>query len=236
MKHYAPENASFLLPFEFDPARLVADLEKCRSFDFLENYIPANYQGKDYILPLRSIEGRLNAPAALPDQAHLYADTEALKQCTYFKGVIDTFQCKKEAVRLMRLPAGKVINTHIDYDCGYEDGVFRVHVPVLTNKEVYFILNDKRLVMNAGQAWYTNVNLPHSVANKGTTDRVHLVIDCIRNQWSDEVFGSLGYRFDLEREIPEEYSKETLERILYELSLQDTDVARDLSEKLKSKV
>ena len=44
------------------------------------------------------------------------------------------------------------------------------------NPELEFILGGTRVVMNPGQVWYHNFNLPHSVANKGRIDRIHLVI------------------------------------------------------------
>ena len=53
--------------------------------------------------------------------------------------------------------------------------------------------------MQAGSAWYANINLPHSVQNKGKNDRIHLVIDCLRNDWSDKLFASMGYDFDYEK-------------------------------------
>ena len=96
MKYNSPKNASFLLPRQYTPALLQADLETCREYDFLKNYIPENYDGEDYILPLRSIEGRLNMIAALPDNTENYEDTIALDQCPYFKEVIASFLCKKE--------------------------------------------------------------------------------------------------------------------------------------------
>ena len=37
--------------------------------------------------------------------------------------------------------------------------------------------------MQVGETWYVNVNLPHSVENLGATDRVHLVIDAVVNDW-----------------------------------------------------
>jgi hypothetical protein len=37
--------------------------------------------------------------------------------------------------------------------------------------------------MNEGEGWYLNLSLPHRVENNGTTDRVHLVIDYVVNEW-----------------------------------------------------
>ena len=235
MDNHTDQNASFTLPFSFDVTALQSDLEKCMKFDFLGNYIPENYDGKNYILPLRSIEGKINMPAALPGNDHNYRDTEALEACPYFRQVIDTFLCRKETVRLMNLPAGKKINEHTDDTSGYEDGYFRIHVPVVTNDQVDFWLNGKVLNMRAGEAWYTNVNLPHSVENNGATDRIHLVIDCLRNDWSDKLFESMGYDFELEKgKAPDaDYSEEVVEQIIANLELQGTPGSQALIDELK---
>ena len=42
--------------------------------------------------------------------------------------------------------------------------------------------------MNEGEAWYLNFSLEHSVRNGGATDRIHLVIDCIVNDWIRSFF------------------------------------------------
>ena len=236
MNYYAPENAAFLLPFQFDPTALEDDLKKCKNFNFLKNYVPANYDGDDYILPLRSIEGKLDSPGAIPNNTESYKNTRALTICPYFKNVIDTFLCEKEAIRLMNLPAGRLIHTHTDYKCGYEDGIFRVHIPIITNENVHFILNDTRLLMQPGEAWYTNVNLPHNVANKGKINRIHLVMDCIRNEWSDTLFASVGFDFTQEKEMEQEIPKDDLPRIIEELERQNLPATKLLIEKFKNQL
>jgi len=236
MKNYALENAAFKLPFQFDPIKLKQDLDICFNYNFLQNYISDNYNGKNYILPLRSIDGKLNSSAALPDQQDRYKDTIVMEKCHYFRESISLFLCNKEAIRLMNLPPEAKVNTHVDDFCGYEDGLFRVHIPITTNDDVYFILDDKRIVMEPGQVWYTNVNLPHSVANKGKTNRIHLVMDCIRNEWSDELFKALGYNFNLEYEVQETLSTETIQLMIKELELQNTDTAKQLIIQLKEQL
>jgi hypothetical protein len=37
--------------------------------------------------------------------------------------------------------------------------------------------------MAPGSAWYLRLSDPHCVSNMGSTDRVHLVIDAIANNW-----------------------------------------------------
>lgn len=53
----------------------------------------------------------------------------------------------------------------------------RLHIPVVTNDGVDFRLNGVRCPMSAGSTWYLRLSDPHSVANRGSSDRVHLVID-----------------------------------------------------------
>ena len=84
MKYYAPENAHFKLPFCFDPELLKADLSKCRKYNFLQNYVPANYNGSNYILPLRSVNGRVDIPSAKPSLEETYQNTQILEECKYF--------------------------------------------------------------------------------------------------------------------------------------------------------
>lgn len=236
MKNYAPENGHFQLPFNFDVTLLQKDFEKCVHFEFLQNYVPANYNGKNYILPLRSIDGAMNFPSALPGHSHRFKNTKALDECTYFQEVLDAFQCEKEAARLMNLPAGAVVNMHTDHELGYEDGVFRVHIPIHTNEGVVFTLNGTELRMKEGEAWYTNVNLPHGVVNTGTSARVNLVFDCIRNAWTDALFEKLGYRFDLEYEKEETLSRETILGMIREFEMQDTDLAKQMVADLKAQL
>ncbi len=37
--------------------------------------------------------------------------------------------------------------------------------------------------MDPGSSWYLRLSDPHSVANRGATSRVHLVVDAVVNDW-----------------------------------------------------
>lgn len=240
MNTQASKNASFQLPFQFDPTLLLQDLEICMGYGFLGNYIPSNYDGDKYILPLRSIDGKMDHGVAVQGATNQFKNTEALEKCTYFQEVIKTFECQKESIRIMSLPAGATINRHVDYNSGYEDGVFRIHIPIKTNDQVKFLLENRAITMRPGEAWYTNISLPHGVINEGKTERIHLVLDGIRNAWSDTLFGSVGYDFEEEsRQKTPMYSKETMERMIEELSAQDSEASRiliaDLQKQLNTK-
>jgi hypothetical protein len=42
--------------------------------------------------------------------------------------------------------------------------------------------------MAEGECWYLNVNQPHRVENRGSADRVHLVLDCVVDEWLRALF------------------------------------------------
>jgi len=60
----------------------------------------------------------------------------------------------------------------------------RIHIAVTTNPDVEFELNRSRVLLAPGEAWYLRLSDKHRVANKGSTDRVHLVIDALVNDWA----------------------------------------------------
>ena len=171
------------LPFRFDVARLQADLANIVAEEFVPHFNTAFYQGDWSAVPLRSIGGRTDHIYPDPTAKNTFADTPLLARCAYIREVLATLQCPMQAVRFLRLKAGSVIKEHRDHELGFEDGEVRLHIPVITNPEVEFVLNQVRVVMNEGECWYLNVNQPHRVANRGTTDRIHLVIDCVVNDW-----------------------------------------------------
>ncbi|MNE60822.1 Aspartyl/Asparaginyl beta-hydroxylase [compost metagenome] len=69
--------------------------------------------------------------------------------------------------------------------------------------------------MKMGECWYANFQLPHSVQNKSSEPRIHLTLDCIRNDWSDELFSKMG--FDLNFVPKRQYSDEVKRQIIAEL-------------------
>ncbi|WP_430404079.1 aspartyl/asparaginyl beta-hydroxylase domain-containing protein [Fluviicola sp.] len=98
---------------------------------------------------------------------------------------------------------------------------------------------DERLIMLPGECWYTNVNFVHSVANRGTEDRVHLVIDGVRNEWTDELFFALAPESSFQSVREENLSRETIVRMLEELKnnpqMVNHPLVSELEEKLKSR-
>lgn len=69
--------------------------------------------------------------------------------------------------------------------------------------------------------------MPHAVENNGVSDRIHLVIDCKRNAWSDILFKKIGYDFEQENQQIS-YSEEEKQQIIEELRRQGTTVSQEL--------
>jgi GNAT superfamily N-acetyltransferase len=175
------------LPLPFNVPRLQADLAGLRAREFVPHFNQAGYEGDWSALPLRSVGGRTDHIYPNPTAKDAFADTPLLARCPAIQAALGSLPCPRQSVRLLRLKAGSIIKEHRDHELGFEDGEVRLHIPIITNPEVHFILDQVRIIMNEGECWYLNVNRPHSVANRGTGDRIHLVIDCVVNDWLREL-------------------------------------------------
>lgn len=185
------------MPLRFDPARLQADLLALTPGDWVLHFNKPYYEGEWSGVALRSVNGEDGRLYPDPTARSRFADTPTLARCPYITTVLQTFECELEAVRLLKLRAGSSIREHKDYNLGYEDGEVRFHVPVHTNPDVAFYLNQERVVMQEGECWYLNFNLPHRVVNTSASDRIHLVIDCVVNDWVRDLFASAAAQSDV---------------------------------------
>jgi len=178
------------LPFTFDPVKLKNDLAKIPDGEWTAHFNKSTYEGEWSGTALRAPVGAVHPILKLnpsPGEKN-YEDTSLLESCTYLKFVLTYFKCPLKSVRLLKLKPGSVIKEHVDYFLAFEEGEARIHIPVQTNPELYFYLNGSRVIMNEGETWYLNFNHKHSIENRGSTDRIHLVMDCDVNEWLIETF------------------------------------------------
>ncbi|RYZ19341.1 MAG: aspartyl/asparaginyl beta-hydroxylase domain-containing protein, partial [Chitinophagaceae bacterium] len=189
-----------------------------------------DYSGSWTSISLRSATG--NATDIYAHSSGCFSDTDLLKKCGYFGKVLNQIKCEKESVRLLCLAPGSEIKEHTDRELGYGFGNFRLHIPIKTDENVQFRVGGEDIRMNAGECWYANFHLPHSVQHNGTENRIHLVIDCLRNAWTDDWFAKAGYDFEEERKskIP---NPETVKRMMEELAHLNTEVALQLKQQLQ---
>lgn len=171
------------LALQFDCNRLRADLARLSSGVWTAHFNKSYFDGDWSGIVLRGSATNQGLFPGRPDASQEFASTEALDACPYFQEVLATFQCPLKSVRLLRLAAGSIIREHTDSELGEDNLAVRLHIPVATNPQVEFYLAGKRVAMNAGECWYLDLSLPHRVQNLGTTDRIHMVIDCALNDW-----------------------------------------------------
>lgn len=231
-----PLNNHFLqLPFTFDLALLKQDLELCLSKKWVEHYRKTDFEGDWQIIALRAIGGFESM--IFPSPSTEYQDTPLLQRCPYFQEVLQTLECPKESVRLMQLAGDSTIKEHSDDGLGYIDGNFRLHIPILSNPEVLFYFDNHPIYMEPGSCWFGNFTLPHRVENKSKLPRIHLVIDCHRNEWTDQVFGEKGFDFtkDVAAKAIQDSPQELI-RTIEELERMGTPTAKEWITKLQAQL
>jgi len=181
---------SLRLPLDFDPDLLARDLGLAAQPGWTRHFIRDVYDGEWDMIALRAPKGARRAAqlTLFSPMAEAFEDTDVLARCPYFRVVLESFRCALRQVRLMRLAPGTVIKEHIDQFLDIEDGAVRLHVPIRTNDAVDFRVAGRRVVMLPGTTWYVAVGEPHSVANRGAADRVHLVIDATLDKWLVDLF------------------------------------------------
>lgn len=180
-------NKTRKLPIEIDLKTVKEDLARLVAEDWTPHFNTQYYEGDWSGAALRAAAGA-HVPLYADPTAESYVDTELLTRCPAVTSVLTKFHCETETVRFLRLGPGAVIRDHRDYKLSLEDGLARVHIPIKTSSKVEFYLDGELLDMKEGEAWYLNFNLYHSVRNNGDEERVHLVIDCVVNDWFRQFF------------------------------------------------
>lgn len=174
---------AFRLPFDFDAEQLRQEVERLDSKAYYEVFNP-------YLKPNTLMGFHLIEPE-LVNEIPVFKPNGHLKESPYLMSVLETFQCDKETFRVHTLKTGATIRKHRDIGRNFENGIVRVHIPIQNDGQLFTFLDDERVVMQPGECWYMDLNLPHEVRNESSGDRVHLVMDCLRNPWWDKVFRSV---------------------------------------------
>jgi quercetin dioxygenase-like cupin family protein len=179
------------LPLQFDIDRLVQELDHVLAPEWIDHFNTAAHDSRWSCIPLRSVAGRTDHIMPVPDAE--FMDTAILRRCPYFQQVLDSFQCKTTSVRLMALEAGGIIHEHTDKGTCFEDGIARLHIPIVTDAAVIFTIDDEPIHFSRGDTWYMNASCRHSVHNRSTLPRIHLLLDCIPNPWLEQLFYATGF-------------------------------------------
>lgn len=152
-------------------------------WDVLVLRCAAEYQGAHPILQAFSISS-----------AEDWRNLPCLESSPALLSFIQSLGCPVKSVRLMRLHAGAEIKPHSDKGLSLEYGEARLHLPLQTNAQLNFYVDDKRVPMQAGELWYINADQVHWVENKGQEARINLVIDCEVNTWLKDLVNAAEIR------------------------------------------
>ena len=77
-----------------------------------------------------------------------------------------------------KLMAGGRILPHRDSHPSFGAG-HRIHVPIITNPRVRFMIDGRPFQLQVGQAYEINNQKVHSVMNKGAEDRINFIFDYV---------------------------------------------------------
>lgn len=168
----------------YDVGRLEADLQTALSVGTSYENRGDYHDGGWNAIALHSLNGE-TTPEALrwAGWKAPYEKTDILKACPYLEEIVDSFHCPKARIRLLQLEPGANIHTHRDDGDGWAVGKVRLHIPIVTHDEIYFYVDNQRVMMEPGTLWYCDFTKPHRVENRGTTGRIHMVMDMMVNDW-----------------------------------------------------
>jgi Aspartyl/Asparaginyl beta-hydroxylase len=73
---------------------------------------------------------------------------------------------------------GHDIEPHVDLQSS--DWTCRIHVPLISNPQAFWVERGQRHWMKPGFAYKVDTTVEHSIVNAGTTPRIHFMFDVMR--------------------------------------------------------
>jgi len=178
-------------PFKFDVEKMRQEYEFIKNEKFLEHYDPT--LSRDWTtLPLVSKAGEaINAESQRVASYEDMKRTDICERLPYFTEILDNFKCPHGRIRISRLGPGAEIRVHRDIKeevANVAFGRVRLHVPIYTNDKLVFSVGGERIRMVPGRLYYADFSKKHYVRNEGSTERVHLMLDLLVNDWLTQFF------------------------------------------------
>lgn len=97
------------------------------------------------------------------------------KENMILRKLLDDLDLDIRLARIMTLGPYGVIKRH--RDAFLSSKIVRLHIPIQTNPDFIFFINDERCIWKPGELWYGDFSKEHYGENKGNLDRIHLVLD-----------------------------------------------------------
>lgn len=117
-----------------------------------------------------------------PAYRELYSDLEEVMQ-PVIDYISDYYRDNGFIVRMIlaKLLKGGSVPKHTD--SGYSLlNCHRVHIPIISSDSVVFSVGGEEINMRVGEFWEINNGVTHGVENRGTEDRIHLIVDWMPNR------------------------------------------------------
>lgn len=178
------------LPLRLDVAQAMAEALAMPPTSWQTHFNTGYHNGGWQAIALRESHAAALDIAPGDHALETYHDNATLAACPAIAQLVAQIPCPLKSVRLMRLVSGGIIREHVDAGVSLESGEARLHIVLDTDEHTHFYVAQKRVSMRQGECWYINVAQPHRVANTGSKDRIHLVIDCVVNPWLVDAVGA----------------------------------------------
>jgi len=169
------------LPIRFDAAVLAAEIAALPASAWRAH--PQGYEGNSAMPLIASGGDPANDATKGPMRP-----TPVLASLPYVLQVMAALESPIGRSRLMRIRGNGEAHAHVDTNYYWQER-HRVHVPIVTQPEVRFEVDDRAVNMAAGECWVFDTWRRHNVLNPLPTERIHLVIDTVGSprlqQWID---------------------------------------------------
>jgi quercetin dioxygenase-like cupin family protein len=172
---------SIKLPFKFNSEKIKEELAQFSRSEYDDIYNPSVTLETLWLKHFIEPKGGPNTPV-------VFYPNEALEKCPYLLSIFKKFQCRVETFRIHALDPGASIKPHTDSGYSFQQGKVRLHIPVQTNDEVKLRLGESYVRMKEGDCWYCDFTVRHEIHNQSDESRIHLILDCMVNEWLKEVF------------------------------------------------
>jgi hypothetical protein len=192
--HYA----AIKLRLEFDGRRLQDDLRRVLDDEWIAHpygELGGTFQKGVYHVAALLTEGGAKenitpvVPASQEARTSPVRATPLLERSPYFQEVLESFPCDFNIARLLSMEPGLLLKKHVDRVRSRSYQLARLHIPILTNPKARLFAHGRWIQPQVGECWYLDSGLPHLVRNDGDERRVHLVMDCVVNDFINDLVG-----------------------------------------------
>jgi SAM-dependent methyltransferase/uncharacterized protein YbaR (Trm112 family) len=97
--------------------------------------------------------------------------------CPELHRIVTSFDAEILALTLARLVPGGEVHEHRDLSGGLSMGVIRLHLPLISDPGVVFMVDGQRVRMQPGEIWQLDTTHRHRVRHEGERARIHMIAD-----------------------------------------------------------